>query len=285
MRRFLEETIESVLAQDYPNLEYIVLDGGSDDGTVELLRRYEGRLRWRSEPDEGAAAALRAGFAEARGEILGWLNADDTLLPGALRAAVEALEAAPDAVAVYGDAWWVDETGARLRLYPTREFSIEALAEECFLCQPACFFRARAYHQAGGIDASYRSAFDYDLWVRLARLGPLLWMRQQWACSRMHPSNKSLGQRGEAFAEGMRVLQRRFGYIPFRWIYSALLYAHDGRDQFFQPSRPSRLMYLKSLPVGLWRNRAHMARYFLDWLRAPNWRAALRRQLEPKPRA
>ncbi|WP_322508462.1 glycosyltransferase family 2 protein, partial [Anaerolinea sp.] len=110
--RFLEETMLSVLHQDYPHIEYIVVDGGSTDGSVDIIRRYADRLAWWvSEPDRGQTDAINKGFAHAHGEILAWLNSDDTYQPGAVRAAVEALEKHPEAAMVYGDAHYIDENG------------------------------------------------------------------------------------------------------------------------------------------------------------------------------
>ena len=109
--RFLRQTIESVLSQDYPAIEYIVADGGSTDGSIGLLDRYRGRLRYFSEKDDGPSDALHRGFLQARGEIFGWLNADDTYLPGAVRTAVAYLAANPDFEVAYGEGYWIDEDG------------------------------------------------------------------------------------------------------------------------------------------------------------------------------
>ncbi|MBI5085917.1 MAG: glycosyltransferase [Acidobacteria bacterium] len=277
MARFLPEAVESVLAQDVPNLEYTVLDGGSDDGTVELLRSYGTRLTWRSEKDEGAAEALRRGFAAASGSILGWLNADDVLLPGTLRAVLTAFEQHPGAVAVYGGGWWVEEDGTRWKPYPVSPDAAAMLNRECLICQPACFFRAAAYRACGGIDASLKSAFDYELWMRLSRLGPFVHVPGEWAHSRMHGSNKSLGQRGEVFREAMAALERHYGYVPFQWVYGRLLYERDGRDQFFEELKPSMAAYARSLPAGLLRNRRHPLRYTQEWASQMSWSGLLRR--------
>lgn len=277
MARFLRETVGSVLGQTYPHVEYVVLDGGSTDGSVDVLRSYGERFRWRSAPDGGAAAAIAEGLREARGEILGWVNADDLLLPGAVAGAVAAFERHPEAAAVYGDAWWTDEAGVMLEPYPVRADAQGQLANECGICQPGCFFRAEAYRAAGGIDPAWRSAFDYDLWIRLARQGRLVHVEQDWARSRMHRGNKTLGQRGEAFTEGMAVLDRHFGYVPPHWIHSEWLWKHDGRDQFFERSHGSLRTWAASLPTGLRRNRKQWRRYLWDWLMLPGWGARFRR--------
>lgn len=275
MAPFLEQAIRSVLGQDVDSFEYAVLDGGSTDGTLEILKKFGDRMKWRSQPDGGAAAALREGFQAATGEILGWLNADDVLCPGALKTVLSAFRDNPDAVAVYGGGVWTDEAGTEIDAYPTAEFSLELLARECFICQPACFFRASAYREVGGIDPDLRSAFDYDLWIRLARLGRFVHVPERLAQSRMHRSNKTLGQRGEVFREGMAVLEKHFGYVPASWIYSEQVWLRDGRDQFFEPHRPSLAAFLASLPEGLRRNPRHRARYVTDWLSAPDWRGRL----------
>lgn len=277
MARFLRETIDSVLAQTYPAIEYVVRDGGSTDGTLELLAGYGERIQWRSAPDGGAAAALRSAFCEAKGEIFGWLNADDILLPEAVAGAVAVLAEHPRAAAVFGGASWISEDGAHIADYPVSPDSIKRLDRECGICQPACFFRAEAYRAAGGIEPAWNSAFDYDLWIRLARRGDFVYAARDWARSRMHVRNKTLGSRGQAFDEGMAVLERHYGYVPPNWVHSQWLWRRDGRDQFFEQSRGSALTWLASLPAGLLRNRGRRGRYLWDWLTMPDWRARLRR--------
>jgi glycosyltransferase involved in cell wall biosynthesis len=271
--RFIEETIESVLAQDYPNIEYIVMDGGSTDGTVEILKRYAGRIRYVSEPDGGAADAINKGFARTHGEIFTYVNADDVLLPGAVATAVERFEGD----VVYGDAAWIDESGARLRAYPVRDFDAALLARECFICQPASFIRREAFEHSGGMDPTLQLTFDYELWMRLAKTCKFRRIPGELALSRMHRDNKSLGQRGPLFRETFAILQRHYGYVPFQWIYAYLCYRGDGRDQFFEPFRPSMLRYLESLPMGVWINRGRLTRYVAEWFRIMTWQGFLRR--------
>src|SRR5215469_4305509 len=139
--RFIEETIQSVLAQDYPAIEYIVMDGGSNDGTLDILKRYQGRLRWLSAKDKGQADAVNRGFALTQGEIFAFLNADDTYLPGAVALAVEGFARKPEPAVVYGDAWYVDETGKRLGRYPVEPYDPYRLERRCIICQPAAFIR------------------------------------------------------------------------------------------------------------------------------------------------
>jgi glycosyltransferase involved in cell wall biosynthesis len=278
--RFIEETIQSVLAQDYPRIEHIVMDGGSTDGTLDILKRYGSqreRFTWTSEKDRGAADAINRGFAQSRGEIFAYLNADDAYLPGAVTAAVRAFEANPAADVVYGGGNWIDEEGRPVGSYPVRDFDRALLARECFICQPASFIRRAAFENAGGMDPDLHLTFDYELWMRLARIHPMHRVDQLLAVSRMHASNKSLGQRREVFRETFRILKKHYGYVPFQWVYAYLCYRADGRDQFFEPFQPSMARYLESLPAGLVMNRSAMGKYLAEWFRVMSWGGLLRR--------
>ncbi|MGD0013182.1 MAG: glycosyltransferase family 2 protein [Bryobacteraceae bacterium] len=275
MAGFIEEAVESVLSQDYPQIEYVVMDGGSTDGTLEILERHRDGLRYVSARDSGAADAINKGFEMSRGSILGWLNADDRLLAGAVGAAVRRLAADPGLGAVYGQAYWVNERGEVLRPYPTEEFNEELLANECFICQPACFFRREAYERVGGLDTELQYSFDYDLWIRMARTSRFGRAPEFLAHARMHRGSKTLGSRKEVLRETIQVLKRRYGYAPFKALFSYYCFLLDGRDQFYEPLRPSTFKYLLSLPAGCWENRRRLPRYCREWWEAvrprPGW--------------
>lgn len=265
--RFISHTIESVLAQDYPNIEYLIMDGGSTDETLDVVKRYERRLRWHSGPDSGTADAINRGFQESNGSILAWLNADDTYLPGAVSAAVERFLLMPDAAVVYGEGVWIDENGDTLGRYPTRApYSPDLFERECGLCQPAAFIRRTAFEAVGQVDTTLQSAFDYDLWIRLSKQWPFVAIPTCLATSRMHEANKSLGNKGQMFQESMAVLRKHYGYIPVSWVYGYLSFLRDGRDQFFKPLRHSAVVYAGSLPTGIWYNWRHGWRYLRDWM-------------------
>ena len=171
---YLDETIRSVLTQDYAPLEYIIVDGGSTDGSREIIQRYADRLAWWvSEPDAGQTDAINKGFARAQGEILAWLNSDDTYLPGAVAGAVAYLQQHPQAGMVYGDANLVDERGQVIGKFPAAQTDYRRLRRGyVHIPQQAAFFRAELWRQVGPLDPTFFFAMDYDLWVRLARLTP-----------------------------------------------------------------------------------------------------------------
>ena len=211
--RFLEETIQSVLNQSYPKLEYIIVDGGSQDGSLEIIRRYAERLAWWvSEPDLGQTDAINKGFAHAHGEILAWINSDDTYLPMALAAAAACLQAMPEAGMVYGDANLIDENGQVIGRFPARQTDYQRLRRGfVHIPQQAAFFRASLWREVGPLDPTFYFAMDYDLWVRLARLSKLHYEPTPWANFRLHPGGKSLLQDDRCWPEMLRVHQREGG--------------------------------------------------------------------------
>ncbi|MBI3185462.1 MAG: glycosyltransferase [Myxococcales bacterium] len=202
---FIERTIESVLGQrgDF-ELEYLVVDGGSTDGTLEVLRRYEGAVRWLSEKDRGQSDAINKGFRLATGEVLCWLNSDDTLEEGALEAVARELREGEGRWCV-GQCRIVDEEDREVRRLVTwyknfrvRRYSVERLLVENFISQPATFFRRELWEEAGGLDAERWYAMDYDLWLRFGRIAAPRIVPSYLASFRWHGGSKS----GARFREG-----------------------------------------------------------------------------------
>jgi glycosyltransferase involved in cell wall biosynthesis len=266
---FLEEAMRSVFTQDYPRIEYIVADGGSTDGTLELLERHCDRLRYFSGKDEGPADAIDKGLRIASGDIFGWINADDTLLPGAVRAATEYLTAHPDVDVVYGEGNWIDEKGQWISRYPTLPFDAHVLERDCFICQPAAFIRASAYRRCP-LDPLVKLSFDYDLWIRMAKQGlKFAAIPNYMACTRMHPEALTLKAREAVLQASMELLRRHYGYVPLPWVFGYAMYREDAHDQFFQPLRPTLSGYLKSLPLGFRFNPARRLRFLAEWLGTP----------------
>jgi glycosyltransferase involved in cell wall biosynthesis len=213
--RFIEETICSVLEQDYPAIEYIIVDGGSTDHTVEIIRKYEDRLAWWvSEKDQGQTDAINKGFARATGDILAWINSDDTYLPGAFRQAVQFLHEHPDVGMVYGDANLVDEHGAFLSQFPARQTDYARLQRGfVHIPQQASFFRAELWRKVGPLDPSFYFAMDYDLWVRLAKISKLVYYPSLWANFRLHGHGKSIASDDRCYPEMLRVHYREGGNL------------------------------------------------------------------------
>jgi glycosyltransferase involved in cell wall biosynthesis len=217
--RFLETSICSVLDQDYPNFEYIIVDGGSTDGSQEIIQRYSDRLAWWvSQRDQGQTDAINKGFARARGEILAWLNSDDTYQPQAISEAVAFLQTHPSVGMVYGDANLIDETGQVIGRFPARQTDYHRLRRGyVHIPQQASFFRSNLWRQVGPLDPSFYFAMDYDLWVRIARLAPLEYVPRLWANFRLHETGKSVIADDRCWPEMLRV-HWRDGGSWFSWM-------------------------------------------------------------------
>ena len=165
---FLEETIRSVLLQAYPGLEFIIIDGGSTDNSVDIIRKYEPWITyWVSEPDAGQTYAINKGIQRATGDILSWLNSDDILCPGALQRVAEQFAGIPEVDLVYGDCEMIDDSGNVFSRFDVRIGDLAGLLEENFISQPSAFFSRRALDAAGGLDSELHYAMDYDLWIRM----------------------------------------------------------------------------------------------------------------------
>ena len=198
---YLEYTLQSVLAQDYPHIEYLVIDGGSIDGSLDIIRRYADRLAWWvSEPDAGQADAINKGFARARGEYIAWLNSDDLYLPGAVMQAVAVLQANPELGMVFGDAFTINSDGMPLNALVFGDWGLPDLMAFRIICQPAVFMRRSILERAGYLDSSYHYMLDHQLWLRLARLAPIRRVSQTWAAARHHAAAKNVAH-AEAFGE------------------------------------------------------------------------------------
>lgn len=212
--RFLARTIESVLSQSYANIEYIVMDGGSTDESLEILRRYGDRLHWVSEKDNGQADAINKGFSRSTGEIRAYLNSDDTLEPDAIAKVVAFFAEHPDVDMVYGDANYIDEQDRVTGSYNTAEYSFERLMFDCCICQPATFWRSSIARLVGEFDVSLHLVMDYDYWLRLDRAGGTIHhMSTLLANSRLYADTKTLSRRTDIYRELFDICRRHAGYV------------------------------------------------------------------------
>lgn len=220
---YLEQTLRSVLEQDYPQVEYIVVDGASTDGSVEIIRQYADRLAWWvSEKDRGQAEAINKGFARARGEIVAWLNSDDYYLPGAVRRAVQVFERNPQAGMVFGDVVSVDAQGQPIHVRTFGNWGLEDLMQFRIISQPGVFVRRSVLEQAGFLDPSYHYLLDHHLWLRCARLAPMVYIPERLACARLHPAAKNVAQAARFGEEAYRLVEWMAQEMAFQELFFRL---------------------------------------------------------------
>lgn len=210
---YLEAAMQSVFDQDYGEIEYIVIDGGSTDGSKAVIEKHAAKLAyWVSETDRGQTDAINKGFAKAIGKYLAWLNADDRLKPNTVREAVEYLDTHPDVGLVYGDAEYIDATGRVVGQFPAAQTDYARLRRGyVHIPQQASFWRAELWQRVGPLDASFVFAMDYDLWVRLAKISKLQYLPRTWAEFRLHSDSKTITNDRRAWDEMLRVHWREGG--------------------------------------------------------------------------
>jgi len=212
--KFLRQTMDSVLTQDYPNLEYLVIDGGSTDGSLEIIREYEDQLsHWESLPDKGQTDAINKGFGRAKGKYLAWLNSDDIYQPGAISEAVDYLETHPAVGLVYGDCTFIDAEGRKIGDFPAAQTDHQRLRRGyVHIPQQSAFFRADLWKAVGPLDPSFYFAMDYDLWVRLAQRSQIVYLSgHHWASFRLHGDAKTIAADARCWPEMLRVHYREGG--------------------------------------------------------------------------
>lgn len=204
---FIEETIQSVLSQDYPTIEYIVIDGGSTDGSVEIIQRYANQLAfWVSEPDNGQADAINKGFSKATGKYIAWLNSDDVYYPGAVASAVAALEANSDVAFVYGQDVSVDGNGKTITTHKHSQYDVLDFLSMRIIGQPAVFMRKSAFDATDGLNLEFHFLLDHQLWIQMARIAPVLYVPEIWAEAKYHPDAKNIAQAAKFLDEIYQII-------------------------------------------------------------------------------
>ena len=212
---FIRSTIESVLAQEYPNLEYRVIDGGSSDGTLAILRNYGDRINWISEKDNGQAQAINKGLKGLSADIVGFINSDDAYLPGAFFSVASYFASHPDAMWLTGDHFIIDSEGNKMQSYVTkykgllrRHPTFRRLALANFIVQPSTFWKRELLEDVGLFDESLRYCFDYDFWMRAIRRYPLHTVNENLSLFRVHKGSKGGAGFVRQFDEEHEVLRR-----------------------------------------------------------------------------
>jgi glycosyltransferase involved in cell wall biosynthesis len=245
---FIERTIQSVLSQDIECIEYWVIDGGSTDTTIDVLKKYSDKLYWVSEKDNGQADAVNKGLLRSTSPILGWLNSDDIYYPNILSIVLEYFDSHPDIDVVYGDANHIDADDNLLGRYPTEKWDWERLKTTCFISQPATFIRRRVFQQCGLLDINLRSA-DYEYWLRLGktRVG-FAYIPRLLAATRLHPAAFTVAFKTVVHKEVNDITRRHFGKTPDEWIFN---YAHVVTDDQ-GISRKNRLRFAMAVSLVSW---------------------------------
>lgn len=215
---FIDETLDSIVSQEYPNYELIVIDGGSTDNSVEIIENYNQHITyWISEPDQGQCDALIKGFERATGEIFCWLCSDDKFLPGAFHRVAMEFQADPTTDFVYGDTEYLYPNGERV-VKPRISYHYQTMLRAFnIISQPSAFFSSRIYWKVGGLDSSLHFAMDYDLFIKF---GPdLRWrqVRESLSLYRLHRSSKTVSLAGEFDDEWWRVRSRALGHPIDHW--------------------------------------------------------------------
>jgi glycosyltransferase involved in cell wall biosynthesis len=237
---FIERTIESVLGQDYPHIEYLVVDGGSTDRTLEVLETYSHRIRWISRRDRGQSDAINQGLRAARGEILAYLNSDDTYRPGAVRKAVSYLVAHPTCDLVYGQGRYIDRDDNVIGSLPSPPFDAEGFARSCFISQPATFWRRRLHDRVGYFDEEEHLVMDYEFFLRAARTARIAMIDDTLAEARVWEGAKSVASRARQALAAIEAVHRHRGSVPIDWINGCVWATLEGRPLGGLP-RPVRI--------------------------------------------
>lgn len=205
---YLEKSMLSVLDQDYSNLEYIVVDGNSIDGSQAIIKKYAHRLAWWvSEKDNGQADAFNKGLKHAHGEYIGWLNSDDLYLEGAISEAIELLESKPELAFIFGDVQAIDQHGRITNIMHYGEWELKDLMQFKIIGQPAVFMRKAFLESTGGLDPSYHFLLDHHLWLKLASQAPIMYSKKLWAAARFHATAKNVAHAAEFGQEAYRLVE------------------------------------------------------------------------------
>jgi glycosyltransferase involved in cell wall biosynthesis len=234
--RFIDETIKSVISQEGDfNIDYIIIDGKSTDGSVEIIKKYDTLLkqgkwpvkckginyRWVSEPDDGQSDAIAKGFRMAEGDVLAWLNSDDVYMPDAFKKVIGFYDSHLNIMMMYGDTYFIDESGSAIGKYPTEAFEYKRLAVSNYIGQPSAFFRKKAYEEAGGVDIDLQYVMDYDLWIRMARRFNIEHFPEFLSSFRLHEESKTIS-REQAYAnmkEMLNIIIKHYCWAPINRVY------------------------------------------------------------------
>jgi len=230
--QYIEETIRSVLLQDYPNLEYIIIDGGSTDNSVEIIKKYESYLAyWVSEPDEGQTSAINKGFRRATGDIIAWINSDDLYVEGAFYKVAEIFKQNPHFSVIYGNCIFFKENEPEY-LHKPGAFDIKRFVAGDYIAQPSTFFKRHVIEEIGYLDERFHFSLDYDLLMRLSSKCSIEYVDETFAQFRFHDDSKTISQRFHFLPENFIIMEKalkgdkldiKTRYIIFKRIFNMTL--------------------------------------------------------------
>jgi len=247
--QFIERTLQSVAIQSGAEIEHVVVDGGSTDNTLDVLKRFGHGVKWVSEKDKGQTDAINKGIRRTNGEIIGWLNSDDIYFSEAISRAVTFFNDHPEVDVIYGMADHIDQNDRPFEVYPSEPWNFERLKDTCFICQPAAFFRRSVVEKHGLLDDNLHFCMDYEFWLRLGKAGVQFeYIEVKLAGSRLYAENKTLGSRVKVHAEINDVLKKLFGKVPDRWLWN---YTHAVVEEKVDRSRQPRWFALQMLIVAI----------------------------------
>lgn len=209
--KYIEETIRSVILQDYPNIEYIIVDGGSTDGSLEIIKKYERWLTyWISEPDKGQAAAINKGFHVASGDIVAWINSDDTYNPNVLRKVALFFHSNADVDFVYGNVRIIDEDSHEQEVLTPNDINDISNAGFYVIHQPSCFWKRHTFQRAGYLNEEMHYIFDMEFWLRLHEYYKFSMTHEIYSNARFHSETKTANKQIEFALETLSVYERYF---------------------------------------------------------------------------
>jgi len=216
--QFLEETIRSVLLQDYPDIEYIVIDGGSTDNSQAIIRKYKTQLAWFvSETDSGQADAINKGLKKATGEFVAWINSDDIYTKGAISSAVDKLKSNPDCGMVYSNVLSIDAESSIFNTMEYGNWGIRELMQFNIIGQPGVFMRRKALEDVGLLDPKFHFLMDHNLWLKIALKYPIKYINEFWAAARFHPAAKNIAHAEKFGIEAFRIyewMEKQVDFLP-----------------------------------------------------------------------
>lgn len=238
--RFIKKTIDSVLSQDYSNIEYIIMDGVSTDETIDILKSYDNRFKWISQKDNGQTDAINRGLMIGKGEIVTWLNSDDTYEAGAISRIVKFFNENPEAKFVHGNGNYIDVNDKFIERYPSEKCSFERFHRSCPVCQPAAFWKKEIMNDIGYLNEKWNYGMDYDYWIRISRKYELYFIEDYLANTRVHPDAKTFNDPTKPNLESMEIIDSHYETVSSDWIYA---YAHARLHKHLRGTRWSEFIF------------------------------------------